>query len=371
MKFIKKILPFFVLVLFGLSCFLWVIPPLLNVEATKQSQTPIILTLWHVDSFEGGVGSRADWLKKRALEFEKTHKGVYIDVVKLTYEQLIEKLQQKRPFDLASFGVGVGYELLNRLAKIDGEFEIYNNLDQSGKIDGVRYGVPYLSGGYILASRKEDLQKFPNFDNLQSSLFDLSRQYKLGKKTVELKSVVVGSSDFCIPLLSLTNLVSRPVDKVVALSKDLTQYACYERFLYNDTATVLLGSQRDYWRLSNRQKNGKIGNVEYDALLNYTDLTQYVGVGETGEYDRQNASLEFVKYLVSKKAQSKLTDIGMLPIYDYKIYSSIKVMASLESGLSGVKCLNAFTSKVVLNEIYNECLKVIQTGNAQTLKKYL
>jgi len=350
---------------------LWVFPPLLKVEATKENKRPIILTLWHVESFEGGVGSRADWLKKRALEFEKNHKGVYIDVVKLTYEQLTQKLQEGRPFDLASFGVGVGYELLNRLAKIDGEFDVYDNLDESGKIDEVRYGLPYSTGGYLLISRKEDLQKFTNYVDLKSSLFDLSRQYKVGKRTIDLKSAIVGSSEFCVPLLSIVSLVSNPVDKVVALSKDLTQYSCYERFLYNDTATVLVGSQRDYWRLSNRQKNGKIGQIEYDALVNYTDLTQYVGVCESGDYDRQKLSLEFIKYLVSKKAQSKLTDIGMLPVYDYGIYLSNQVMASLESGLSSVKCLNAFTSKVVLKEIYNECLTVIKTGNLQTLKKYL
>ena len=108
MKFLKKSLPFLCLVIFGLSCFLWIIPPIIKVKVVEQNAQPIILTLWHVDSFEGGVGSRADWLKKRALEFEKTHKGVYVDVVKLTYSQLTQKLAEGRPFDLVSFGVGVG-----------------------------------------------------------------------------------------------------------------------------------------------------------------------------------------------------------------------------------------------------------------------
>ena len=202
-------------------------------------------------------------------------------------------------------------------------------------------------------------------------MFELNRQYKVGKRLVELKSVVVGSSEFCIPFLSISNLITRPVSDAIALSQELTQYASYERFLYNETATVLLGSQRDYWRLTNRQKSGKIGQIEYLPLLDYTDLTQYVGVAQTGEKARQKSSVEFAKYLVSQKAQSKVTDIGMLPIYDYGVYSTHQVLASLEKDLNKAKCLNAFTSKLVIKEIYEECYNLIKTGDNKSLKKYL
>ena len=39
--------------------------PILEVEGYKQ-----ILELWHIDSFEGGIGSRRDFLLKRAISFD-------------------------------------------------------------------------------------------------------------------------------------------------------------------------------------------------------------------------------------------------------------------------------------------------------------
>ena len=46
-----------------------------------------ILELWHIESFEGGVGSRAGWLKKRSTAFEKQNKGCLVNVTVLTPER--------------------------------------------------------------------------------------------------------------------------------------------------------------------------------------------------------------------------------------------------------------------------------------------
>lgn len=52
-----------------------------------------ILELWHIESFEGGVGSRAGWLKRRSAAFEKQNKGCLVNVTVLTAEQAVEKLE--------------------------------------------------------------------------------------------------------------------------------------------------------------------------------------------------------------------------------------------------------------------------------------
>ena len=38
-----------------------------------------VLTLWNVDTFEGGSGARSGWLEKKAIAFEKQNKGIYFE----------------------------------------------------------------------------------------------------------------------------------------------------------------------------------------------------------------------------------------------------------------------------------------------------
>ena len=94
--------------------------------------------MWHIEGFEGGVGSRCDWLGKRAREFEKRNKGVYLDVIKLTEAQLEDRLAQGQSFDLIGFGLGVGESVLPHLAAFDGSIsaDIHENLLSGGKING-------------------------------------------------------------------------------------------------------------------------------------------------------------------------------------------------------------------------------------------
>ena len=73
-----------------------------------------ILELWHIESFEGGVGSRAGWLKKRSTAFEKQNKGCLVNVTVLTPEQAQEKLNNGERFDLASFSAAAQSPLLRK-----------------------------------------------------------------------------------------------------------------------------------------------------------------------------------------------------------------------------------------------------------------
>ena len=52
-----------------------------------------VLELWNVDTFEGGSVSRTAYLEKRAQEFEKQNKGVFIQVKNITLEQLENNLK--------------------------------------------------------------------------------------------------------------------------------------------------------------------------------------------------------------------------------------------------------------------------------------
>lgn len=368
----KKIISIVLLFAFALFCFVFVFPALpKNITTERTVATPVILTLWHVESFEGGIGSRADWLRRRATEFEKNNQGVFVDVVKLTAEQLSQKLSEGQYFDLVSFGFGVGELVANRIAEVSVSTPVFDNLLSAGQIDGKQYAIPYLSGGYLLAGKSADLQKIQNYTDLKSSVFDCSTKKKVGKTEKDLRSVLLGYSKYCSPMTSLATLTDKARDlSVVFAEETVTQYGAYEKFLQGDVATVLLGSQRDYWRLSNRQKNGKIGEIVYSAVGSYTDLTQYISVADTEERDKMKLSNKFVNFLLIKSVQSKASDVGMLSVWLEDIYDG-GLMADMQTGLKDVAAPNVFATQDVVRQMYEESVQVLKTGKKTLLKKYI
>jgi len=373
MKKLKSILGFVVLFAFVTSCFLFVFPALEKSVIRQTTKTqPIILTLWHVESFEGGVGNRAEWLKKRALEFEKKYSGVYVDVVKYSPSQLAEKLLENRPFDMLSFGVGIGYDFLTRLRPIQNAPNgVFDNLLRSASVDGKYYALPYSSGGYILATRSQDVAGGVDSSMLKSNPFLYATTKKIGKKNIELNSVLAGCSQYCCPIFALATLAENKQNCSVYFSREVTQYGAYEKFLYGNTATVLLGTQRDYWRISNRQKNGKIGQMVYSTVGNYTDLTQYIGLGQSGEEERERLSERFVEFLLTEKSQKTLSSVGMLSVLSTELYAEDDVMSQLQKELSSVSTLNAFISPEVLQRAEQDALDALQKGKTEQLKKYV
>ena len=372
MKRIKGTAVLLLLTAFCASCIFFLLPALKKTEVKSTVIKPTVLTMWHVESFEGGVGSRAEWLKRRALEFEKKYPGVYVDVIKLTPSQLTDRISEGRPFDLVSFGAGVGYGLLGRLLKLPQEEGVFDNLLRSGKVDGDFYALPYSSGGYILACRSSDVVGKEYFSDLKSDFLKLSGSKTVGKNKVELKSVAVGGSLYCCPAFALAMLNGESAqDSAVYFQKDMTQYGAYEKFLQANTATVLAGSQRDYWRLSNRQQNGKIGEIIYATSGNYTDLTQYVGVGASGDGYREELSKSFARYLVCEKSQKTLASVGMLSVADVGLYQTEGIMGVLQSELNGVECPSAFISTHNLQQALADSLTSLKTGDKTLLKKYI
>lgn len=73
----------------------------------KPTEHERILTLWHVETFEGGVGSRGDFITGRAVEFGK--KGRHVLVKTHTIESAKESLKKGEKPDLVSFGIGADF----------------------------------------------------------------------------------------------------------------------------------------------------------------------------------------------------------------------------------------------------------------------
>ena len=74
-----------------------------------------VLTLWNIDTFEGGVGSRSDFLSSIALSF--ADKGSPIMVVTHTVESAKKAIESGKPPDMISYGVGVDFAIKYALLK--------------------------------------------------------------------------------------------------------------------------------------------------------------------------------------------------------------------------------------------------------------
>ena len=120
-----------------------------------------IITLWNVDSFEGGVSSRAVFLEKLAMLFENKNKGVFIKVENLKVEEMTAKIKQGIYPNMFSFGMGLSKYLSEKMINLPhkiGEV-LKNNYFASGLEGGKFKAVPWSSGGYILISTVNKIER--------------------------------------------------------------------------------------------------------------------------------------------------------------------------------------------------------------------
>ena len=242
-------------VLIGLLCLVIALYPVFDLggEEIEESEK-IILRLWNVDTFEGGVGSRASFLGKAANRFEKKY-SLYIMVTPHTKESAERALRSGDIPDMLSCGPGLE-GVAELAAEVDGE-----------------YGAAWCIGKYCLYSFEDD------FDDVSAENTVVS-QY--GNSLSAVAARLAG------------------IRGTLQVESSLTAYV---NFL-NGKYRYLLGTQRDLHRF---QSKGVAVCVA--PLPGFSDLFQYVSVlcaGTEAEYCRL-----FVRYLLSEEVQKSLSEIGM------------------------------------------------------------
>ena len=313
----------------------WALPNLpIKPQTQQQLSYQGVVELWNVETFEGGVGSREAWLTARAAKFEAANKGLFVHVTTLSVEQAEAKLNEGQGFDMICFSRGVGSLVKEHLAAFTGSVgAIKDNYLVSGQLESKLYAVPLYSGAYCLFARTEQLAA----DRLLSDALTAKYTRKIGKNTVELQPLVCGFTPYNSPLSALA--LSGGKGKA-AVSDAVTQYQAYEQFVANKTAVTLLGTQRDMYRLSQRESNGKIENLAFAPLTGYTDLVQYVAVSAHAG-DKSESCVKFIEYLTSEQAQSTLTGMSLFSVLDATFYTADRY-ALCESSLSGAYVPNVF-----------------------------
>ena len=325
-----------VIVVVGCAALLvWALPGL---PLKPQTQQPLsyqgVVELWNVETFEGGVGSRESWLINRAAKFESANKGLFVHVTTLTVEQAESKLNEGQAFDMICFSRGVGSLVKEHLKAFSGSVgAIKDNYLVSGQLEGSLYAVPLYSGAYCLFSRAEQLSA----DRLLAEALTAKYTRKVGKNTFELQPLTCGFTPYNSPLSALAFSGGKGKAKV---DDTVTQYQAYEQFVANKTAVTLLGTQRDVYRLSQRESNGKIENLAFQPLYGYTDLVQYLSVSQ-GAGEKTESCERFIEYLTSEQAQSTLTNMSLFSVLDATFYTADRY-AQCESSLATAYIPNVF-----------------------------
>lgn len=342
----KWILSAVIVVLISAVALAWALPAL---PVKPRTQPPLgyqgVIELWNVETFEGGSGSRSSWLTNKSAKFEKANSGLFVHVTDLTVTELADKLQNGQRFDLICFSRGVGSSVLEYLAPFnDSVGFVRDNLMISGQVDGKQYGVPLYAGAYCLFARSGQLSQ----DKLTTDALTATFTRKIGKNTVELRPLICGFTQANSPLTALA--MSGLRGDASYIDESVTQYQAYEQFVANNTAVTLLGTQRDIFRLGQKESQSKIDELGFAPVGEYTDLVQYVGISKDCGEKRQSC-IEYVKYILSEETQASLINLNMFSVLDKQLYSSNARMSACEQALSSAFVPNAFVNgEVIANQ---------------------
>ena len=223
-------------------------------EEKVSGDERIMLKVWQIDSFEGGKGSRADYLQSVGNDFTKNG-GAYISVTALSSEAARLNLSEGNIPDIISYGAGV-YGL-------------------EGYISGYKQ---WCRGGYCILTAEGDFSDI----------------------TTENTVVNGGRENFTSAALvfaGLNGAETRP------------STSAYLK-LINGEKKYLFGTQRDIFRLKTR-------GVAFRVMpfTVYNDLYQIVSV--TSSCENPQTANEFINYLLSRKGEvTKLGLISEDAVYE-------------------------------------------------------
>ncbi len=265
MKIIKFFAPLLAIAVFTVGSF-FAVEGRLNGKGEEAVSRELVLVLWHVDTFEGGTGSRQDFLMKSAIAFEKKNKGVYVSVIKHTEDSVKESFNRGVFPDMISFSHGVvGVPEVAKPLKT----RVNNCFFNSARVGKSLIGYPYAYGIYI---------EFTN-------------------PNAKKQGSVISSGRWNLPLFALKNAGGE-------LGQTKPPIEAYTDFV-SGRSSKLVGTQRDLYRLKRRGFE-----FEYEQIGDVTDLVQYISV--TAEDERRTElAKQFAEYLISDEAQARLGEIGL------------------------------------------------------------
>ncbi len=268
---------------FALCVFTAVFVALFAVPETKRKYNPFssgryktVLTVWHIDTFEGGTGSRADFLGSslKALGDD----GIVTLVKTQTAESMEKAFKNGELPDMISFGVGAG-EIINSARELP--FKSF----AGGEAGGRFLAVPWCFGGYYLIAKNAD-------NRLIDRLFE-------NDSDKNIENLIVSDGENILPVLALKQL------GITANAVYLSPKDAYSQFLSEKNA-LLLGTQRDIKRIEKKKDGFAVRPLE-----GYSDLVQYIAI-TTESDEKYRYCVLAAEHILSEEVQKKLYKIGMM-----------------------------------------------------------
>lgn len=298
-----------------------------NLKQEKQT----VLSIWHVETFEGGTASRKGFLQKVAINFNKSNKNCFFVIKQMSLEQFKLNLDNKERADIYSFGIGAGQFLTDQLEVLAETKNIRSDLLSYGKINDNNFAYPYILSGYVAITRQKYVSN--------------SKGEVLLSKTVN-KTTKVGFGFAYEENVNFSNaLVANDFENV----EESNYYSCssfYEAYnaFVADKFCTLIGTARDLARCKNREQMGNLSDCEYNFLGGYSDLIQYIGINKDLEEYKKDIAKNFCEFLVSSKSQSLLKNYGLFTTNNQFIYDN-GYMRDFEIVLhKELKSINVFSS---------------------------
>ena len=298
--------------------------PFVKVEdknLSSNSGYKAIITVWQIDSFEGGVGSRTSFLRNVTSEYHKKNKDVLFLVVSHTVSSATLAIQQGKIPDVISYG-NCGLDLAG-IAKNMGTTKDTDG----GVVNGKRYAYPWLKGYYFYITHKN------------------SNKNKVDKTFVVENETYSGA-------LALIGENTSVKNAVFMQSKE-----CLVNFKSNKNS-ALVGTQRDIVRLRSQE-------VLFDAvpISNFCDLYQYASI-TTKSDSKVSYCQSFIEYLISDDVQRKLVNLKMFSVNGVSLYGEDEIFLQAEKSV--VKyTLSPFMTKNQIVEIKNQAKECVLQSKGQ------
>ncbi len=272
-----------------------------------------IITMWQIDGFEGGSGSRKQFLLSVAREFEKQNLGVLLMVTNHTFNSAEQNMKKGIYPDIISYSNGLDIKNIIPIStqKIAG----------GGKVGNKVYSTAWCRGGYLLIKNLDLVDK-------------------------EQNSIIVSEGTYTQPLLAM-HLEGFEFDSIEVLSP----MEAYTKFTLGKNS-YLLGTQRDVVRLTNRGLN-----FSATPLTRFNDLYQYVSLTSTDSAKRIYAR-RFIEFLLSDKVQEKLNKINLLSPYK-NVSFDIETLNAMQK-VNNFSTISAFYPSQILSEMQDKSMLALK-----------
>lgn len=259
-------------------------------DITIGEQDTVVITLWQIDSFEGGKGSRSTYIQSYADKYFK-NSGCYVKVVSMSSEAARLNIESGLSPDLISYGAG-----MTGIEKI---------------ICGY---TTWCYGGYCYLAL-----------NGNGDFTDISAENTVINGGVEN---FIGAAAILSGLKGAT--VEKPTEAYVNLINGKYKY--------------LLGTQRDIYRLKTR---GVAFAVK--PVTQFNDLYQNISI-VTDDITKKNRAEQFIEYLLKNNDTSS---IGLMSL-DNKIYEDeMGIMEELNYDYELTSPISVTTKNEIISAIKN------------------